>query len=86
MSASPPKVRIDLLPLPPYVDNSSLKRDVTHADPDPKLRDGILLAKLSRGQEINLRCIATKVRPTILKYHCAEANRAADRRRLCSTC
>ncbi|GAA5867034.1 hypothetical protein JCM3774_003762 [Rhodotorula dairenensis] len=31
-------------------------------NPDPKLRDGILLAKLSRGQEINLRCIATKGR------------------------
>ncbi|BGP56399.1 hypothetical protein JCM8202_000321 [Rhodotorula sphaerocarpa] len=31
-------------------------------NPDPKLRDGILLAKLARGQEINLRCIATKGR------------------------
>ena len=35
--------------------------DIARTDPDPKLRDGILLAKLSRGQEISLRCIATKV-------------------------
>ncbi|GAA6049404.1 hypothetical protein JCM3770_007329 [Rhodotorula araucariae] len=30
--------------------------------PDPKIKDGILLAKLAKGQQITLRCIATKGR------------------------